>query len=91
MIRFDDAARAVTLSVGSIDTSLCMLIAGMSSMPGTCAAYPRTDWFVKPDAICDAAGCRSNTEAAGTCDPDTTCNAWQLEAAIAAQGVEITP
>lgn len=83
----------VRLDISSIHASLCMLIAGMSSMPGNCgdAAYPRAMWMVKPDSICASGTCVSNRMTPGSCDPDTTCDAWELVADFAAQGVEITP
>lgn len=82
----------VRLDISSIHASLCMLIAGMSSMPGNCddAAYPRAMWMVKPDSLCTGGTCISNRMTPGTCDPDTTCDAWELIAEFAAQGVSIT-
>jgi len=81
----------------SLTASLCMIIAGMSSMPGNCRdmdmagmpLYPQSGWMQKPDSLCGTS-CVSNTETPGTCDPDTTCNAWELSADFAAQGVEIS-
>ncbi len=81
---------AARLDVSSIHATICMLIAGMSSMMGNCSDYPQSGWMVKPDSLCDAAGCISNRATPGTCMPDTTCNAWELNADFAAQGVSIT-
>jgi hypothetical protein len=75
---------------GILDTTLCMFIAGMSGDPGTCADVPQTGWDTKPDSLCDASGCALNPMGTtDVCDPASTCNAWQIVAGFAAQGVEI--
>lgn len=77
-------AEAIPLEVGStLSTTLCGLLAGLSSDPSGCDAAPQTDWPVPPDSLCDAAGCRL-----GTC-AGATCNAWQVTGELAAHGVEI--
>lgn len=86
-IRVDDAD-AVMLDVSVISTSLCNFIRGGDSTEmASCTTFPQDTWTVKPDAICDDAGVCDNAD--GACDPDTTCNAWTLNANFAAHGVEI--
>ncbi len=81
----------VSLGTVSINTTLCMYIAGMSAMPDTCADYPQSTWAVQPDSMCDATSCQGNTPGTtDVCDPATTCNAWKIVGGFAAQGVEIT-
>jgi len=77
-------AKGVSIVVGdTLNTTLCMFAAGMSSESGTCDDTPQADWAVPPDSMCDASGCTM-----GGCDA-SACNAWQITAEFAAHGVEI--
>ena len=40
-------------------------------------------WGVLPDSLCTTAGCTMS------CTPETTCNAWRLNAGFAAHGVDV--
>ncbi|MEM7604476.1 MAG: hypothetical protein AAF411_03895 [Myxococcota bacterium] len=81
----------VTLSV-----SLCNVTRGaLDGGTNDCREIPQSDWMVMPDSLCGADGCSVNTEGmTDACDPTTNaadggCNAWQITATFAAQGVEI--
>lgn len=78
-------AKGVSIVVGdTLNTTLCMFAAGMSSESGTCDDTPQADWAVPPDSMCDASGCTM-----GGCDA-STCNAWQITGEFSAHAVEIT-
>ncbi len=80
-----EEAKTVPIVVGStLDTTLCMFVAGRSSEEGTCDDTPQADWPVPPDSMCDTSGCSM-----GGCDA-SDCNAWHLTSEFAAHGVEIT-
>ncbi len=72
----------------AVDSSLCGLVAGMAASDGSdpCATVDQSTWQVKPDSMCDTS---SGVCTTGSCDPATTCNAWQVKGGIAAQGVMI--
>ncbi len=86
-------ARAGTIDVDPIHSTLCSVIAGELSTPsgGTpLCDQPQSAWTAKPDSLCDESGCTPNPAGAtSVCDPDTTCNAWHLVAQFAAVGIEI--
>ena len=77
-------AKSHRVVVGStLDTTLCMFVAGMATEAGACDDTPQTDWPVPPNSLCDGSGC-----GLGGCDA-STCNAWQILSELAAHGVEI--
>jgi len=94
-ITVDDAEMAAVTAT-PLNNTLCDLLArpatsettgcpgGTDSCCGDTAN--RTGWTYKPDSICDVGGCML-----GSCDPDTTCNAWQLVGTFAAQGIPLSP
>jgi hypothetical protein len=87
-------ARAGSINVPPIMSTLCSVIAGElatpAGMPPMCDR-PQTEWTAKPDSLCDASGCMANPAGStSVCDPDTTCNAWRLAARFAAVGIDIT-
>ncbi|MCS6798813.1 MAG: hypothetical protein NZ898_09820 [Myxococcota bacterium] len=86
-----EEADAGRVMVGTtLNTTLCMLAAGLSTRMGTCADTPRAEWMVRPDSLCNDSGCRRNAMGmTDVCDPMTTCNAWQIVSEFAAHGVEI--
>lgn len=87
-----EQARTGMISVPPVETTVCAAIAGPSLGDATyCDTTAQAEWQTKPDSLCDASGCTLNP--AGTtdvCDPDSTCNAWQLVANYAAAGVDIS-
>jgi hypothetical protein len=86
-----DDATGRNIMYGPLNTTLCMLLASMASstfMGMDCDDIPRAMWMSKPDSQCD--GMMPETCTMGACDPDTTCNAWQVQGGIAAHGVDIT-
>lgn len=85
-----DDATGRNIMYGPLNTTLCMLLASMASstfMGMDCDDIPRAMWMAKPDSICD--GAMPETCTMGGCDPNTDCNAWQVQGGIAAHGVEI--
>ncbi len=74
-----------------INSSLCGLVAGMPATDGSdpCASVAQATWTVKPDSLCNASGCTKDPGDRSVCIPATTCNAWQLTAGFAAQGVAV--
>lgn len=84
-IAVEDAVGLPVTVPGAIDTTLCMFLAGrQAEETGTCSDTPQQDWPVPPNATCDDSGC-----SLGGCTP-ATCNAYQVTAEFALQGVEIT-
>lgn len=90
-IRVEDAKMGHVEIGTTINTSLCMLIAGMSTVMGDCDTIDQATWMVKPDSLCDMTGsCTANTPGmTDACDPNTTCNAWLVTGEFAAHGVQI--
>lgn len=86
-----EAALAGRISIPPIDSSLCNFIRGAASSEVECTEVPQSEWDLKPDAICDAAGCREAGDASEECDPDSTCNAWVVLGEFAAHAIEIVP
>ena len=85
-----EPARTGIIMTPGVETSVCAALAGSLSLT-YCEDNAQTDWMIKPDSLCDATGCRSNTPCmADVCDPATECNAWRLVAHFAAAGVDIT-
>jgi hypothetical protein len=86
-------ARAGSIDVPPIMSSLCSVIAGELSTPAGMMPLcdrPRSEWTAQPDALCDARGCMANPAGStSVCDPLTTCNAWRLFARFAAVGIDI--
>jgi hypothetical protein len=86
----DDATGRV-IDYATLDTTLCMLLASMAGPDFAgmdCDDIPRAMWAAKPDSFCD--GATPEVCTMGECDPDTDCNAWQVQGGIAAHGIEIT-
>lgn len=82
-ITVEDAKGAPAVVGPTLDTTLCMFLAGRSSDMGNCDDMPQTDWPVPPDSTCDDTGCTL-----GGCTP-ATCNAWQIKAELGAHGIDI--
>jgi hypothetical protein len=74
------------IPITELSTTLCNFVAKLGEGED-CGATAQASWMVKPDSICDTTTCSTGT---GACDPDSDCNAWQIQAGFAAQGVEIT-
>jgi hypothetical protein len=89
-VTVEEARQGDVIIEGTVNTSLCAFIAGLAGEDVDCQEHPRADWANKPDAICDEQGCEKNTDTTEACNPSTTCNAWQLTAGFAAQGVAFT-
>jgi hypothetical protein len=88
-ISLDDAIGRELVVGTALDTTLCNLLVGMANENEMeCTDFDRTMWMYKPDSLCDGASPETCTH--GACDADTECNAWKVEAGIAAFGVEIT-
>lgn len=85
-----ETARAGTINVPPINSTLCSVVAGSLTAP--LCDMPQSTWTAKPDSLCTATSCTPNPPCTTTvCDPDTTCNAWHLVANFAAHGINITP
>lgn len=89
-------ARTQDLMVGTINASVCAVLAGSIDDPMYCD-MDQSMWISQPDSFCDASGCTRNTPGmTDVCDPANGdpmsggCNAWQFVAEFAAAGVDIT-
>jgi len=85
-----EPARTGIISTPGVMTTVCSALAGSLSLT-YCDDTDQADWSIKPDALCDASGCRANEPCGDdVCDPATECNAWRFVAHFAANGVDIT-
>ncbi len=74
----------IYLDQGPLDDFLCRFLADAPDGSVDCVPSERSRWRVLPDARCEAEGCT-----AGSCAPETTCNAWSFAGAISAAGAEV--
>lgn len=91
-ITLADAKPARVTIAGAFDTSLCDLLAGMLTPEydeaKVCLGDQAT-WTNPPNSKCENGTCTHDPGDESVCSK-ADCNAWYLEAAFAAQGVEIT-
>ena len=90
-LRVADSMQPLSVpDLGINNSNLCATVSGQLTNGAYCTSTPQAMWLVKPNALCDSHGCVANMTGTTTvCDPGTTCNAWQVTAGFAAQGINI--